>query len=113
MATADPLSAGSIHRAVAALPQGGVVYLPPGDYLVDSTIRLPSELVDTSGEDDVHLVEPRYHLGPKKSLHLVYNEFGRDLIDALDGVGFTTESLRLESPSREASRVLTLCSVKR
>lgn len=94
------------------------VLRPGGRHIFSIPVQEPwrattLELVDTSGEEDVHLVEPRYHLGPKKSLHLVYNEFGRDLIDALDGLGFATDTLRLESPSREASRVLTLCSVKR
>jgi len=71
------------------------------------------ERVDTSGQDDVHLLEPRYHLGPGNSQHLVYNDFGRDLVDRLRLLGFETEVIRFAAPSAEASRLLTLCSTKR
>lgn len=69
--------------------------------------------VDTSGPEDVNILEPRYHLGPGNSQHIVYNDFGRDLIEDLDKVGFDTEVIRFESPSSEASRLLTFCCTRR
>ena len=72
-----------------------------------------TERVDTSGDDDVNILEPRYHLGPGNSQHIVYNDFGRDLVDGLSDVGFDTEVIRFESPSSEASRLLTFCCTKR
>ena len=68
--------------------------------------------VDTSGPEDVHLLEPRYHLGPGNSQHIVYNDFGRDLLDGLSEVGFDTDVIRFESPSSEASRLLTFRCTK-
>jgi SAM-dependent methyltransferase len=69
--------------------------------------------VDTSGPDDVFILEPRYHLGPGNSQHIVYNDFGHDLLGRLEEVGFDTEVIRFDSPNSEASRLLTFCSVKR
>ena len=69
--------------------------------------------VDTSGPEDVHLLEPRYHLGPGNSQHIVYNDFGRDLVDGLAEVGFDTDVIRFESPNAEASRLLTFRCTKR
>lgn len=71
------------------------------------------ERVDTSGEEDVFILEPRYHLGPGNSQHIVYNDFGRDLVANLDELGFDTEVIRYESPNSEASRLLTFSSTKR
>jgi SAM-dependent methyltransferase len=71
------------------------------------------ERVDTSGDEDVNILEPRYHLGPGNSQHIVYNDFGRDLVDGLAGVGFDTTVIRFESPSSEAARLLTFCCTKR
>ena len=65
--------------------------------------------VDVSGPEDVHLLEPRFHSGK----HLVYNDFGADLMDRLDVLGFETDVLRFEAPDTEAARLLTFCSVKR
>jgi hypothetical protein len=70
-------------------------------------------LVDVSGPEDVLLEPPTYHLGPNKSLHLVYNEFGSDLVDLLDRIGFDTEVSSFSCDSAEASRLLTLTSVRR
>ena len=72
-----------------------------------------TERVDTSGAHDVNILEPRYHLGPGNSQHIVYNDFGRDLVDGLSDAGFDTEVIRFESPSSEASRLLTFCCTKR
>ena len=69
--------------------------------------------VDISGADDVNILEPRYHLGPGNSQHIVFNDFGRDLVDGLATVGFDRTVIRFESSSAEASRLLTFCCTKR
>ena len=94
------------------------VLRPGGRHIFSIPVQEPwraatVERVDTSGPDDVFVLEPRYHLGPGNSLHIVYNDFGRDLVDGLAEVGFDTEVIRFESPSSEASRLLTFCCTKR
>jgi SAM-dependent methyltransferase len=69
--------------------------------------------VDTTGDEDVNILEPRYHLGPGNSQHIVYNDFGRDVVENLEAVGFDTAIIRFESESAEASRLVTFCSTKR
>jgi SAM-dependent methyltransferase len=64
--------------------------------------------VDVSGPEDVFLVKPAYHNG-----HLVYNDFGADLLELLDDIGFETEVLRFESPNADAATQITFCSRKR
>lgn len=94
------------------------VLRPGGRHIFSIPVQEPwravtVERVDVSGDDDVFLAEPRYHLGPGNSQHLVYNDFGRDLVDNLREIGFDTEAIRFESDSAEASRLITLCSTKR
>ena len=43
----------------------------------------------------------------------MYNNFGADLLDDLAAIGLDTEAIRIERSDPEASRLLTLCSVKR
>jgi len=97
-----------VHRV---LRQGGrhIFSIPVQEPWRATTV----ERVDTSGDDDVNILEPRYHLGPGNSQHIVYNDFGRDLVDGLATVGFDTEVIQFSSPSAEASRLLTFCSTKR
>jgi SAM-dependent methyltransferase len=68
--------------------------------------------VDTSGPEDVHLVEPNYHLGPNDSRHLVYQDFGADLIDQLAELGLPTEVIAFDAPVASAARLVTFCSVR-
>lgn len=94
------------------------VLRPGGRHIFSIPVQLPwqaltVERIDTSGDEDVNILEPRYHLGPNRSQHIVYNDFGRDLIDGLSAVGFDTEVIQFSSPSAEASRLLTFCSTKR
>lgn len=58
--------------------------------------------VDVSGPLDVHLAEPNYHNG-----HLVYNDFGLDLLDDLRAVGFEAEIVRFECDDPVAARLCT------
>jgi SAM-dependent methyltransferase len=63
--------------------------------------------VDVSGPEDVFVEEPMYH-GP----HLVYNDFGLDLLDRLDAVGFVTDVMLFASTSETTSKQATFCSVR-
>jgi hypothetical protein len=68
--------------------------------------------VDTSGPEDVHVLEPRYHLGPGNSQHIVYTDFGADLCERLADVGLSTEAVRFPSPHGDLNRVVTFYSIK-
>lgn len=88
------------------------VLRPGGAHIFTVPVRWPMrehtiERVDTSGDEDVFLLEPVYH-----RIHLVYNDFGADMLDKLAEIGFATEAIRFESTSRAAARLLTFCSVK-
>jgi SAM-dependent methyltransferase len=65
------------------------------------------ERVDTSGTDDVLILEAVYH-----NTHIVYNDFGHDLVGRLDEIGFHTDVVAFESTSANAARLLTFRSVK-
>jgi len=94
------------------------VLRPGGRHVFSIPIQQPWRsttlpLVDTSGPEDLYLVPPQYHLGPNKSLHLVYNEFGQDLLELLDRIGFDTEVAGFSCSSPDAARLLTLSSLRR
>jgi SAM-dependent methyltransferase len=62
--------------------------------------------VDTSTNEDVHIVPPHYHSSPvDKDGSLVYTDFGMDILQMLDGLGFDTEY-------RGISYNITFCSQK-
>jgi SAM-dependent methyltransferase len=89
------------------------VLRPGGRHIFSIPVQEPMrevtvERVDTTGEVDVHILEPRYHRH-----HLVYNDFGVDLLANLDDVGFDTDVLRLDVPNPEAARLLTFSSTRR
>jgi SAM-dependent methyltransferase len=44
--------------------------------------------VDTSGPDDIHILPPRYHDAGKGGRSLVYTDFGHDLDQQLQDIGF-------------------------
>jgi SAM-dependent methyltransferase len=63
--------------------------------------------VEISGDDDVFLLEPRYH-----KTHLVYNDFGRDLLDRLREIGFRADVVSFDVTNPNAARLLTFSTVK-
>lgn len=91
-----------VHRV---LRTGGVhVFSIPVQY------PLPARTVarvDVSGAEDVHLLEPQYHRH-----HLVYNDFGEDMVGELGKLGLDTEVLKFPCDSPHASRLATFVSVK-
>lgn len=46
--------------------------------------------VDTTGDDDVHLLPPEYHGDPLRGTILAYRTFGIDLFEQLNAIGFET-----------------------
>jgi SAM-dependent methyltransferase len=99
---------GEIHRVLR--PGGRHIFsVPIPDDWQEETV----ERVDTSGAEDVLVLEPKYHLGPGDGQHLVYNNFGRDLVDALGTMGLDTEVVLLESPHPDEAALRTFCSTKR
>lgn len=88
------------------------VLRPGGAHVFSIPVRWPLRKetvvrVDASGDEDVLLVEPAYH-----RMHLVYNDFGEDMLERLDEIGFETAVVRFEVDNVAAARLLTFCSVK-
>lgn len=63
--------------------------------------------VDVSGPIDVMIEEPVYH-----GASLVYNDFGLDLFDTLQAIGFVTDVQLFASSSETTSRQATFRSVR-
>jgi SAM-dependent methyltransferase len=102
-----------VRRPRAAFAEMHRILRPGGQHVFTIPVRHPMRpntitRVDVSGDEDVFLVKPAYHNG-----HLVYNDFGADLLELLDDIGFDTEVVRFDSPDEEASTQLTFCSRRR
>ena len=63
--------------------------------------------VDVSGDEDVFLLEPEYH-----GKSFVYNDFGADILDLLDEIGFETEPVWQPSDHPALNRLVAFRSVK-
>ena len=76
------------------------VLKPGGTFLLtvpyDHTRAETLVRVDTSGETDVHLMEPEYHGGGGHTL--TYRHYGRDLLSALKNTGFAVVHHVIEIP---------------
>jgi SAM-dependent methyltransferase len=91
------------------LKSGGVhVFSVP---VLDPMPAKSVDRVDTSGDEDVFLESPTYH-GPTNREHLVYTDFGQDMIDRLNAEGFPTRAIRYDRGSSATGRLLTFISVK-
>lgn len=102
-----------VRRPRAAFAEIHRVLRPGGRHVFTIPVRYPMApktiaRVDVSGDEDIFLVKPAYH-----DEHLVYNDFGADLVELLDDIGFDTDVVRFESPDEEASTQLTFCSRRR
>lgn len=88
------------------------VLRPGGMHIFSIPVRWPPEptttrRVDVSGAEDVLLMEPHHHFG-----HLVYNDFGADLLDELRAAGFDASIDRYETSDPLASRACTFVAAK-
>ncbi len=68
--------------------------------------------VDVSGDKDIHLLEPRYHIAGDGSQSLVYTEFGNDIFENLKTIGFDTEDFRIKNKDSEIQKLITFISRK-
>jgi SAM-dependent methyltransferase len=71
-------------------PGGSLILTVPYDHEMEKT----QKRVDTSGEEDVHLMEPEYHGGGGHTL--AYRNYGRDLLGLLREAGFAVCHYDLE-----------------
>ncbi|MCH2076143.1 MAG: class I SAM-dependent methyltransferase [Rhodobacteraceae bacterium] len=62
--------------------------------------------VDTSGPEDVHILEPVYHGDGKGGRSLVYTDFGADLYDKLERCGYKTVAVRSDHTDEERRKVI-------
>jgi len=86
-------------------PGGAHVFTVPGRWpLPPATVPR----VDVSGAADVHLLPPVFH----NRTHLVYNDFGLDLLAMLDDIGFVTEPILFASSSPTTSLQAAFCSMR-
>ncbi len=91
---------GEVYRV---LRQGGMhIFTVPGRWPMRESTCVR---VDVSGEEDVLLVPPEYHYHD-----LVYNNFGYDLLDRLDEMGFVTDPMLFASTTALTSSQVTFCS---
>lgn len=84
-------------------PGGSHIFTVPGTWpLRQQTV----ERVDVTGDEDVLVLPPKYH----NREHLLYNDFGLDLLDLLDEIGFVTDPMLFASESATTSAQVTFCS---
>jgi SAM-dependent methyltransferase len=74
-------------------PDGSFVMTVPYDHQREKTIVR----VDTSGEQDKHVLEPEYHGGGGHTL--TYRNYGRDLLSTLHRIGYAVGHMALDVPS--------------
>jgi len=66
-------------------PRGYHIFTVPFNFDRPTIVR-----VDTSGEKDIHLLEPEYHGDAARGQILAYRTFGIDIFDFLTSLGFET-----------------------
>lgn len=66
--------------------------------------------VDTSGETDIHLLEPEYHGGGGHTL--TYRNYGRDLLSLLHKVGYAVGHIALSVPAYGITRQSVIIGTK-
>lgn len=106
-----------IRRPYAAFQEIRRVLKPGGRHIFSIPVTAPMPArtffrVDTSGDEDIYLVEPRYHGDGKGGRSLVYTDFGADMLDELARIGLPTEALKLDVPYLDLRKLLTFVSVK-
>ena len=69
--------------------------------------------VDVSGPTDIHLLPEVYHGDGVGGRSLVYNDFGLDLLEALEKLGTPTHLHHYEVPERPVNAAVAFISVKR
>lgn len=68
--------------------------------------------VDTSGNSDIFVDSPRYHIDALGGKSLVYTEFGVDICEQLRRFGMDTEIITAQSDNENIAKLVTFLSVK-
>jgi SAM-dependent methyltransferase len=84
-------------------------------FSIPTLTPMPAETIyrfDTNGDDDKHILEPRYHGDGRGGSSLVYTDFGADIFQTLQKRGFDTFSITSDHLDRERHRVNAFISRK-
>lgn len=87
-------------------PGGALILTVPYNHEQATTVKR----VDTSGDTDVHILEPEYHGGGGHTL--TYRNYGRDLLALLNCTGFSVVHLNMEIPARGITRQSVILGFK-
>ncbi|MEG5066201.1 glycosyltransferase [Microcoleus sp. B3-A4] len=68
--------------------------------------------VDVSGKEDVYILEPRYHTDGRGNPCLVYTDFGLDIVDNLQSIGYEVELFKLTNQQPELQKLITFVTRK-
>ena len=106
-----------VRRPWVGLAEVHRVLRPGGCHIFSIPLRVPAARrtmarVDTTGPDDVHLVEPNYHGDGRGGRSLVYTDFGSDVVDELAAIGFRSLVVADDHTDPERQGVVALISVK-
>ena len=106
-----------VRRPWTAFEEIHRVLRPGGRHVFSIPIQLPMRLVsrarvDTRGDEDLPLEEPRFHGDGAGGRSLVYTDFGLDLIERLLRIGFLVTAHRPAEDNAEAKRLVTFSAEK-
>lgn len=96
-----------IHRVLK--PGGKHIFTVPTQYpLPKKTIYR----VDTSTDEDVHILPERYHIAGDGGKSLVYTDFGGDMLEKLNDMGLKTEYVFIDETNDMRKKNITFVSTK-
>lgn len=90
----------------ALKPGGALILTVPYNHDQPATVHR----VDTSGNEDIHILEPEYHGGGGHTL--TYRNYGRDLLTLLNRIGFSVVHLTVDIPSCGITRQSVIVGYK-
>lgn len=102
-----------VRRPIEALQQIARVLTNGGMHIFTVPLTVPIAAktvarVDTSGDEDQHLLPQHYHGNGKGGQSLVYNDFGSDILSMLKAAGFSARFVHPTSTSSIVNSVATI-----
>jgi len=93
------------------------VLKPAGYHIFTIPVHLPMRAktnyrVDTTTDEDIFLEQPHYHGNGIGGRSLVYTDFGKDITDHLQEIGFIVSLDTMESDHPEVKKMLTFTTQK-